>query len=198
MPSLSRVLVLTVAVLLSGCAGSSGGGGHRRDADPYEQAIRLQGTGDCARAAPLFQSLAVRGRGYEMAQYNLGECLLDLARSATSPAAAARQRAQAATWIVKAANSDLAVAQEAAERLYLDGVGVAADPVEAGKWALLFLRNPLRLEVGPVAPDPTLETRLSHRLTAAQWRQARLRADQWAPVDQPVTPQRASTPVPPA
>ncbi|MDR3518499.1 MAG: hypothetical protein P4M00_22110 [Azospirillaceae bacterium] len=199
---IAPIRVVALAALLaalSACSGGWFGGGpsHPRQPDPYEQASRLQDKGDCAKAVALFQPLAARGRGYEMAQFNLGQCLLVTAAAASSPQEAQTQRVQAAGWIVKAADSRVAIAQEAAERLYLDGVGVAADPVEAGKWALLFKHNSLRLEVGPATADPELERRLMHQLSAAQWQQAAIRADRWQPVEQSLTLPPASPQAPP-
>ena len=118
-----------------------------------------------------------------MAQLQLGQCYLQLARSATSAAQAEQSRVQGATWVLKAANSQLSTAQEQAAKLTLDGSGVAADPIEAGKWFLLLQRNPLRPLVGPAVIDLDLQQRLHQRLTDADWQQAQMRADQWRPAE---------------
>ena len=153
-------------------------------ANNYDRALELKAHADCVHAVPLFEPLAKLGKGYEPAQLQLGQCYLDLASAATSAGQAEQYRTQAADWILKAANSQLSTAQEQAAKLELDGIGVPADPIEAGKWFLLLERNPLRPLVGPAVIDPALQQRLQQRLTDAEWAQARARADQWKPVDQ--------------
>jgi hypothetical protein len=160
-------------------------------ANNYDRALSLKSQSDCIHAIPLFEPLAKRGKGYEVAQLQLGQCYLEVARTATSTEEAERSRVQGATWILKAANSQLSTAQEQAAKLALDGIGIAPDPIEAGKWFLLLQRNPLRPLVGPAVIDPNLQARLHQRLSDADWAEARLRADQWKPVEQ------ASTPSPP-
>lgn len=156
-----------------------------RQADEYQKAMSYKEHGECARAIPLLEPMARRGHGYEVAQYELGQCLLKTAAAAASPAEAARARADGASWILKAANSEIPAAQQEAIRLYEDGIGVAADPLEAGKWLLVLERNPMRRVFGPAAIDPDLEKQLRKSLTSAQWAQAQARADRWQPVDQP-------------
>ncbi len=147
--------------------------------------MRLKDDGKYTEAIPLLLPLAQRGHGFEVVQFQLGECYLQTARTAPSAAEAQTARENAASWILKAANSDLPNAQERAARLYLEGTGVGADPVEAAKWLLLVQRNPLRRIFGPVVIDAELEQKLRQQLSKAQWDAARTRADQWQPVDQP-------------
>jgi len=182
-----RSALLAALLLLSACESiDSLMGRHHRPPDPvtarannYDLALKLKGEGDCAKAIPLFQPLAKLGKDYAAAQLQLGECYLDVARSAATSEQAEQSRVQGASWILKAANSQLSTAQEQAAKLTLDGIGVAADPIEAGKWFLLLQRNPLRPLVGPAVIDPELQLRLQQRLTEADWQQARTRADQW-------------------
>ena len=63
--------------------------------------------------------------------------------------------------------------------LYLDGTGVAADPVEADKWALLFHDNGMRISVGMPDIASDVKGRLDAALSAAQRSQAQTRADNW-------------------
>ncbi len=156
-----------------------------RQADEYQQAMAYKQNDECSRAIPLLEPMAKRGHGFEVAQYELGQCLLTTARTASSPADAARTRADGAAWILKAANSQIPAAQQAAIQLYEEGIGVPADPLEAAKWLLLLERNPLRRVFGPAAIDAELEKWLREKLTAAQWAEAQDRADRWQPVDQP-------------
>jgi TPR repeat protein len=206
--------VALVATLLAACAATSGdtaggqkthhrqpgeetadrSGGERQDrtagrGDPYEKALLVKAKDGCPAAIPLLEPLAALGRGHEMAQFQLGACYLETARA--QPAERVdEKRALGAGWILKAANSEVPDAQETAVRLYLDGIGIAADPAEAGKWFLLLQRNPRRTMFGPTAMDADLEKRLRRDLSDANWGQARIRADQWQPVQQPSAPQQ--------
>ncbi len=185
--------LIAAAALLAGCDSLPFFGtdppppSQGRQAEQYQRAIAYKEKADCPHAIPLLEPLAKRGHGFEVAQFELGQCYLDTARSAASPAEAERARADGAQWILKAANSQIPSAQQDAIRLYEDGTGVDADPVEAGKWLLLLQRNPLRRVVGPAVIDPELEQRLNKRLTREQWAAAQQRADRWQPVEQPTT-----------
>lgn len=149
--------------------------------DPYERALQVKEKSGCRQAIPVLEPIAARGRGYEVAQFQLGECYIETAPTAGAARAIEETRAKGARFIVAAANAQLPSAQEQAVRLYLDAIGVAADPVEAGKWYLLLQRNPRRSLFGPAKIDAQLEARLRHDLTGPEWAKARLRADQWQP-----------------
>ncbi len=182
--------VVLIAVILAACdflpyLGTDRRPTQGRQAEQYQRAIAYKEKSDCPRAIPLLEPLAKRGHGFEVAQFELGQCYLDTARTAATPADAERTRATGAEWILKAANSQIPGAQQQAVRLYQDGTGVGTDPVEAGKWLLLLQRNPLRRVFGPAVIDPDLEQALNKRLTRAQWDEAKLRADRWQPVEQP-------------
>jgi hypothetical protein len=154
-------------------------------ADQYQRAIEYKEKSDCPKAIPLLEPLAKRGHGFEVAQFQLGQCYIETARTAASPADAERARADGAAWILKAANSQNPAAQQEAIRLYEDGIGVATDPAEAGKWLLVLQRNPMRRLYGPAVIEPDLEQALNKRLTSEQWADAHARADRWQPVEQP-------------
>lgn len=154
-------------------------------ADQYQRAIAYKEKSDCPHAIPLLEPLAKRGHGFEVAQFELGQCYLAVARSTTSAGDARQARDSGAQWILKAADSRVPGAQQEAIRLYEDGIGVEADPVEAGKWLLLLKRNPMRRVFGPAVIDPDLEQGLQKRLTAEQWAAAQRRAESWQPVEQP-------------
>jgi hypothetical protein len=186
------VCVCVAVMLLAGCDFMSllGGDHDKRpqqgpQADQYQRAMEYKEKSECPRAIPLLEPLAKRGHGFEVAQFQLGQCYIETARTAASPADAERARADGAQWILKAANSQNPSAQQEAIRLYADGVGVATDPAEAGKWLLVLQRNPMRRLYGPAVIDPDLEQALNKRLTPEQWSVARSRADHWQPVEQP-------------
>ncbi|HTY66327.1 MAG TPA: hypothetical protein VMH36_06735 [Alphaproteobacteria bacterium] len=183
---------LPLVLLLGGCGFMSlfGNDADKRpqqgaQADQYQRAIEYKEKSDCPKAIPLLEPLAKRGHGFEVAQFQLGQCYIETARSAASPADAERARADGAAWILKAANSQNPAAQQEAIRLYEDGIGVATDPAEAGKWLLVLQRNPMRRLYGPAVIEPDLEQALNKQLTSAQWSDAHARADRWQPVEQP-------------
>lgn len=99
-----------------------------------EQAARLIGaartlaaTKGCEEAIPIYRVLAAYGRNFEIAQYELGECLLDGAPSALD-------RREAMVWLERAAMAGHRESQkELAEIAYTGG-----DYSTALGWALVF------------------------------------------------------------
>lgn len=150
-----------------------------RDSVAIAQDMRLKGR--CDEAVPLLRRLSERGAGFEISQLDLGLCLLDLAKKEKDAAQAADMRKEAAEWVVRSANAGFAKAQSKAVVLYLDAVGVAGDPVEAEKWALLYHGNPTRFAINLPDIAPDVASRLDAQLTDAKRSEAQLRADSWAP-----------------
>jgi len=148
-----------------------------RDAVSGAEDLRLKGK--CEKAVPLLRSIVDGGGDTQISQFNLGLCLLDLARAEHDAQKAADLRKEAADWIVHAANAGFAKAQAEAVVLYLDGTGVAADPVEAKKWALLYHSNPLRFTIALPDIAADISDRLDAALTDAKRAEARARANAW-------------------
>jgi TPR repeat protein len=148
-----------------------------RDAVSAAEDLRLKGK--CDKAVPLLRSLVDGGGDTEISQFNLGLCLLDLARAEHDAQKVADLRKEAADWIVRAANAGFAKAQAEAVVLYLDGTGVAADSVEAKKWALLYHSNPLRYTIALPEIAADVNDRLNAALTDAKRAEARARANAW-------------------
>ena len=144
--------------------------------------LRLRGK--CDEAIPIFRAVAGRGAGFEIARYNLGLCLLDIAKAEPDAQRAASLAREGAANIEKAADGSLPGAQLKLVSLYLDGVGVAADPVEAGKWSLIYHANGTRIVLGLPNISSELQARLDAVLTAKTWAQAQSRADAWQPDSQ--------------
>jgi len=140
---------------------------------------QLRLNGQCDKAVPILRAYATRGDGYEISQFNLGMCLFDLAAAQHDAAQASAERKEGADWIVEAANAGLAKAQARAVLVYLEGTGVAADPVEAEKWSLLYHRNSTRIAIGLRDIAPQVSDRLDAELTDATRTQAEQRADNW-------------------
>ena len=151
-----------------------------RDAGAIAEGLRVEGK--CDKAVPMLRPIAERGAGHEIAQHDLGLCLFDLAKADADPNHAGEVRSEAAGWVLRAANGGFAKAQALLVTLYLDGNGVAADPVEAEKWALLYHRNGMRLAIGLPDTVPDVRKRLDAAVSEAQESEARKRADDWSPV----------------
>ncbi|HWK43953.1 MAG TPA: hypothetical protein VNT30_04505 [Stellaceae bacterium] len=124
-------------------------------------------------------------------------CELQLAKDIPDPALRSQRESEAAYWILAAGNSGVTAAQEHLARMAFDGIGMPADRIEAGKWALLFRRNPMRLQLGPSELDPALDKKLRDGLSEADWAAATARANQWRPVIQDVGPAAAPAGAPP-
>jgi TPR repeat protein len=138
--------------------------------------MRLKG--ECDKAVPLLRQYAARDNN-AIAQFNLGMCLLDQANKAHDADPMSAGRKEAAKWIVQAANANTAKAQAEAVVLYLDGIGVAADPVEAAKWSILYRRNGVVLAVGMGDLTQSIRDKLDAALTDKSRGQAESRADDW-------------------
>ena len=149
--------------------------------EPQARADGYRLTGRCDVAIPIYRALAVQGAGYELAAFDLGLCLLEGAK--TAPDAAALQQ-EAAGLMLTAANTGLPNAQNGLAALYLDGTGVVRDPVEAGKWALLYHSSSVRRMYRLPDIAPALQARLDAALDEKAWDQAQARADAWSPVTQ--------------
>jgi hypothetical protein len=156
---------------------------HKGTAEGAEGAAEdLIAQGKCDEAVPILRGLAGR-QGYEVSQYHLGQCLITLADAEHDATQAADMRKEAATRILRAADTGFAEAEAAAVPLYLDGIGVQKDPVEAEKWALLYRHNGMRLAIGLPDIAPALSSRLDAALSEAARTQAQARADSWAPAE---------------
>ena len=152
--------------------------------DPEGKAEDLRLSGNCDEAIPLFRRIAALGAGFEIANYNLGLCLLDVSKTERDAARAASFKQAAAQSILKAANAGIPKAQFALVTMYLDGVGVAPDPLAAGTWALIYHGNGARFALGLPNISASLQERLDGVLNAAAWAQAQARADAWSPTAQ--------------
>ena len=141
--------------------------------NPYEAALKLEQMGDYNHAIELLEPEAKQGAGYEMAQLELGRCYLAVAKKAATPEVALEATKKGGAWIETAAEAGLSEAQEQMARLYIEGGRFKVEPVEAGKWYVLWKGNPKRFQAVGKPFDPKLEQKLKSTLTEAQWAQAR-------------------------
>jgi hypothetical protein len=152
----------------------------RAPLDPEQRAEELRLAGKCQQAIPIYRRMVARG-GFEIAQFHLGLCLLDVSKTEPDAQRAAALKKEAVETILNAANGGLANAQIQLVSLYLDGVGVAADPVEAGKWALIYHANGSRFVIHLPDISPELQARLDGVLNGTSWAEAQSRANSWSP-----------------
>ncbi len=153
--------------------------------NPYEAALRFKQQGNCPKAIELLEPLASAGHGYEVAQLNLGQCYIAVAEASKDAEIRKKNRLDGVKWIIKAADAGLAPAQEQLVRLTLQGGWVAVEPSEAGKWYILWRRNPARTQLGVSDLDPQLKQKLKTMLTDADWAEANKRANDWRPMVEP-------------
>lgn len=140
--------------------------------NPYEAALKFKQQGDFAKAIEILEPEAKRGRGFEQAMLVLGQCYIASADKAPTPDAAFDATKKGAAWIRGAAESGSTAAQEEMARLSLAGGRFKVEPIEAGKWYLMWKNNPARFTAIPKPFDPALEQKLKGMLTDAQWDQA--------------------------
>lgn len=146
---------------------------------PYESALAAKEAGDYQQAIKLLEPEAKSGSGFEIAQLVLGQCYIAASAKMTTPEEAEKARVTGVNWIVRAANSGHAGAQEQLIHLTIEGGPFKVEPAEAGKWYLLWKRNPARFQGGTSELDSKLMRRLKATLTEADWAEAQARADSW-------------------
>ena len=203
--------VMFIAVFVADCAGpATGGRGSDRGGPPrdgaagpqfskkatllggrggdrfFGEALALKNEGNCEDAVPLLRPMAEMGYGYEIAQYHLGDCLLILAANQSDAGKAETHQALGLHWLLKAGHSNNADAQGKLAALYFDGDVVSQSRIDAGKWYLLYMRNPIQLKVGAVPLEPGLERSLLDELRPLEWVEATVQADAWQVVTQEI------------
>ena len=160
-------------ILAAGCA--SGPGQGPRGQGPNKQgpaaglnqtqmllarARQVQSEQGCARAVPTYRVVASFGEDYEVAQYELGACLIEI--DGVNAHETALFREEGLLWIKRAAWGGNARAQHRLAHLlsgagYEPARGFAADPQAAMGWALVYQANPARsLYALPDVADPVL------------------------------------------
>jgi TPR repeat protein len=160
----------------------SGDGGPRTiqmPPDPEGKAEELRLHGQCDEAVPILRRLSNNDND-DIAQFNLGQCLLDLGKTEPNAQRAASLKHEGVGWVLRMANRGLPNAQSSLIAVYLDGAGVPPDPVEAAKWALIYHGNGTRMAIGMPDIPHDLAVRLDKALTAKTWDEAQSRANAWS------------------
>ncbi|PQA88432.1 hypothetical protein [Hyphococcus luteus] len=186
MLSSSRLLVLVCAASLAACAGGGPRGGPQGGlaAGPVgvnqptallAKARDFQAREGCARAAPVYRIVASHGAGHDVAQYELGACLLEMQGESDAETGLFRQ--EALFWLSRAAWAGNPRAQGKLAEI-LSGAPayaashVAPDPEKAMMWAIVYGDNGVRNVYG-LADTPQL---VSSHLDAVLSPEARAQA----------------------
>ncbi|MEL7487287.1 MAG: hypothetical protein AAGJ87_08750 [Pseudomonadota bacterium] len=145
----ARAASAGLAILLSACASSP----DQRDA--RANGARAPGAGDagrilaaaraiktkkgCNKAAPTYRVAAALGEGFEIAQAELGACLLTLDGANAQETALFEQ--EALFWLHRAAQAGQPAAQRALAEYYGAAGASHYDPEKALSWALVYSEN---------------------------------------------------------
>lgn len=181
--------------LLAACAGGDKkqGDGHRMrpgSAHGYMDALYQKEQGNCVEAIPTFKRMAAWGRGFEVAQFQLGDCYLQIAQDKQDPERAEFET-KGFTWVEKAAQSNQADAQASLANLYLVGTGADKDLIEAGKWLVIFDRNAAVSFTSSAEMNASIRVQIEAALSSAEWVEAKANARVWMPTFQEdTTPKR--------
>ncbi len=167
------VLFLCLAASLSACAPgkpSRGGGfpsgpiGVNQPSALLAQARDMNAREGCARAAPVYRIVSSHGEGHEVAQYELGACLLEMTGASDAETTLFRQ--EALFWLERAAWAGNPRAQGKLAEL-LSGAPaygatfVPADAQEAMMWSIVYAANGVRDVYGLRDLPPLVRDHLS-------------------------------------
>ncbi len=176
-----------------GSDGREPSGDRRRDGAGSQLLVRasaLKAAGKCREAIAIYACFAGRGRGYEIAQLSLAQCLADEAALTSDPDTAAGMGRQALFWADRAADFGDPSAQGFLAYHYLAGDLAPADAAEGGKWFYVFGRNPRHVNLGMGRlPDGT-DALAGNLLDQDSDQRARAGAEAWRPL-------YTATPAPP-
>jgi len=143
------------------------------------QARDLQASEGCAKAAPVYRIVASYGAGHDMAQFELGACLLMMTGASDAETALFRQ--EALFWLTRAAWAGNPRAQgKLAESL--SGARpfavsfLSADPAEAMKWSIIYNANGVRDVYGLQTLSSAVTDHLAATLDAAAVAKAQAQA----------------------
>ncbi len=200
-----RVLVLSVAMLLASLAQPSAqerpsdnvrqrAANQNQKQDKYWDGFYLRSIGDCKGAIKALSPLANLGHGYEDAQLAMGQCMIELsgvAEDANMPSTSDQERQayfakplfqNGLNWVNKAANAGSFTAQAYLIRLHLINLAPTQNPIEAAKWAHLYLKNPARLSLGAPVQAQADIMQLEKSLRLRDWLAGQNIAREWVPV----------------
>ncbi|MDA5193104.1 tetratricopeptide repeat protein [Govanella unica] len=185
----STAVILLSAVLLSACAG--------RDDRPrldnvslmngpklFSTASDFKERKQYREAAQGFSLMAGWGRGWEVAQYQLGVCLLAIADNPAANDSPKDLRREAFVWIKLAADSGNKSAQSRLALMLRDGIGISPDLQEAARYAILAEQGSGDIPLVRSAAEAEVSANLQQRLKPADWDEAKRLARNFSPIIQ--------------
>lgn len=198
MKAVLRIGVCAFALAtLAGCMSGGGpqgpfdgpGGGMDRPPgeESFSQVLLMRTEQGCEVAIPPLRRFASYGGGFEIAQFELGDCLVATARKTSDSGARQKMAEEAQDVLLKAANSNEPNAQGLLAALYFRGDLLQKNIVEAGKWLQLYRRNNLRINLGARRLARGLESDMRNTLTEDDWKAANAMADAFDVTIQPTT-----------
>ncbi|MEO1135738.1 MAG: hypothetical protein AAFW68_03880 [Pseudomonadota bacterium] len=162
------------------------------------KAREVQAEQGCAAALPAYRVISSFGKGYHVAQYELGACLLTI--DSATQAEAALLRMESDFWLHRAAWAGNARAQRKLAEILSGAAGYGdADfhtaPQEAAMWALVYAENSARdLYNLPELPSPVTR-HLEATLTPQERQWAEQAANNFQTIDMAIfTPPRQQRP----
>ncbi|WDI32609.1 hypothetical protein PUV54_05295 [Hyphococcus flavus] len=182
------VLLISLALCAAACAGSGkrGPGQGQRPSASIQQpssllakARTVQGRQGCAKAAPTYRIVASYGEGYEIAQYELGACLMEMEGAGAQETVLFRE--EGLFWLKRAAWAGDPRAQLKLTQV-LSGVPayavshVAVDPLSAMTWAEIYDANGVRETYGLQPVGPVVLEKLHAALDQNELQRARKEA----------------------
>ena len=188
----STALFLTILFAASACATSGKNRPAAKQAGSVDQpqlllahARDLQAKKGCKAAIPAYRVISSFGEGYDIAQYELGACLLTVDPSSDVEAALFAE--EASFWLTRAAWAGNARAQLKLATA-LSGAPAAGDamlkaaPGDAMKWALVYDQNSARALFNMKPVSPPVMDHLNAALDAEMLTSAQAFADSFTPV----------------
>lgn len=163
--------------------GRSGGGAAGSPTQLYSRALALKAGGHCDRAEGPLARLAGFGRGYEMAQFHFGDCLI-LRSERSGDTERGHLVSLGTVWLERAANSRDVDAQGRLVELYIEERFGQLDVIAAATWYLIFQANPARTQFALKEISANSKTRLFALATSEDWAEAKARQNAWSPVVQ--------------
>ena len=189
-------VALALAFLAAASCASGGGKGPRGDGARPTSAVsqperllaharKVQAEKGCAAAIPAYRVVAAFGAGYDVAQFELGACLLRADNTGDARAALLKQ--EASFWLTRAAwagnaRAQLTLASALSGAPAAGALVLETAPHDALKWALVYDQNSARnlYSMKPVS-RPVLE-HLNATLSPALKTAAHSFAERFTPV----------------
>ncbi|WP_375204567.1 hypothetical protein [Hyphococcus sp.] len=189
-------LIAITAILITACAPPKRGGpgaefgarravGINRPSSLLAAAREQQATQSCAKAAPAYRMVASYGEGYEIAQYELGACLLEMTGANDAETALFRQ--EGVFWLSRAAWAGDPRAQGKLAEALSGAPGFAAshiapDPEAALMWSIIYMSNGAR-DTYALRPVPSpVSDHLKNVISEAASESANAKAERFARV----------------